>query len=420
MSQSTQQVIDLTEDRSSPVAAHIIPPTFTHSEGQRVAQRPPRFDRDIISIDDQEDEAVDLREDSPEIQFLTSRPRSRSLSTARQARNQSSLRQRRHTPATRSPIRPQVSLRITGTPVEARGQQNAGWLFHPFAARVNTHTARSYEEEQLVEWENIPGSNFDLPARLDYLQAGFDLDEPARRQPQPRLPTYNAPSPAQEGFTRTPKEDDVLVCPNCDDELGLGDDEIKRQVWVVKACGHVCTTSSSRLFKLISMLGLLWRVCKEQVYQQEISPLVYVKKDQTILEMRRRGLWEECFASEKCHSGIHVIKNLLCMRGCVFYQSVFSTAKGVGPASRARIVQYSELILQRFRHDTLHCIKSGARDDNIPTITMATYNKFLDEWYGQAHSGADELELGTQEQPQKDKLYPKYTSDHYCKTLCTY
>lgn len=239
MSQSAQQVIDLTEDGSSPVAAQIVPPTFTHSEGQRGAQRPPRFDRDIISIDDQEDEAVDLREESPEIQFLTSRPRSRSLSTTRHPRHQSTLRQRRHTPAARSPVRrPQVSLRITGAPVEAHGHQNAGWLFHPFAARVNTNPPRTHEDE-LVEWENFPGGNFELPAHLDYFAPAFDLEHPTRRQPQSRLPTYDPPAPAQEGFTRTPNEDDVLVCPNCDDELGLGDDEVKRQVWVVKACGHV-------------------------------------------------------------------------------------------------------------------------------------------------------------------------------------
>lgn len=241
MSQSAQQVIDLTEDGSSPVAAHIVPPTFTQPEGYRGAQRPPRFDRDIISIDDQEDETVDLREESPEIQFLTSRPRSRSLSITRHARHRSTLGQRRHTPAARSPVRrPQVSLRITGAPVEAHGHHNAGWLFHPFAARVNANTPRTHEDE-LVEWEreNFPGGNFELPAQLDYFAPGFNLENPTRRQPQARMPTYDPPAPAQEGFTRTPSEDDVLVCPNCDDQLGLGDDEVKRQVWVVKACGHV-------------------------------------------------------------------------------------------------------------------------------------------------------------------------------------
>lgn len=258
----SQQVIDLTEDRSSPVTGRVVPPTFSHSERQRGAQRPPRFDRDIIRIDDQEDEAVDLREDSPEIQFLTSRPRSPSLSTTQHARHQSSLRQRRHTPAIRSPVRrPQVSLRITGAPVEAHGHQNAGWLSLPFAAPGHANTPRTHEDE-LLEWD-FPAANFEVPAHLNYFATAFDLEQPARRQPQPRVPTYDPPAAAQEGYTRTPKEDDVLVCPNCDDELGLGDDEVKRQVWVVKACGHVCFIYSSTLLKLTFISGLLWRVCKE-------------------------------------------------------------------------------------------------------------------------------------------------------------
>ena len=254
----SQQVIDLTEDRSSLVTSRVVPPTFSHSEGQRGAQRSPR---DIISIDDQEDEAVDLREDSPEIQFLTSRPRSRSLSTTQHARHQSSLRQRRHTPAIRSPVRRPQVLRITGAPVQAHGHQNAGWLSLPFGAPVHANTPRTHEEE-LLGWD-FPAGNFEAPAHLNYSATAFDLEQPARRPPKPRVPTYDPPAAAQEGYTRTPKEDDVVVCPNCDDELGLGDDEVKRQVWVVKACGHVCPIYSSTLLQLSFISGLLWRVCKE-------------------------------------------------------------------------------------------------------------------------------------------------------------
>ena len=379
MSQSTQQVIDLTEDRSSPVAAHVVSSTFSHLEGQRAAQRPPRFDRDIISIDDQEDEAVDLREDSPEIQFLTSRPRSPSLSTTRHARNQSLVRQRRHTPATRSPVRrPQVSLRITGAPVEAHGHSNAGWLLQPLMAHMNANMPLTHEDE-LVEWE-IPGGNFE-PPHLDYHVPAFDLEQPARRQPQPRLPTYDPPAAAPEGFTRTPKEDDVLVCPNCDDELGLGDDEVKRQVWVVKACGHVRVIIPSTLHKLILYSGLLWRVCKEQIYQQENFTLGNVKTDQTVLKMRCGRLWEERFASEKRHPGVHVIERLLCVRYYVSCMSAFSTAIGVGPASRSRITQHSNLIPG---------IASIGRRKTM-MAPMATCNKrvFRGARYGQKWSNLD-------------------------------
>ncbi|PYH40198.1 putative RING finger domain protein [Aspergillus saccharolyticus JOP 1030-1] len=60
-----------------------------------------------------------------------------------------------------------------------------------------------------------------------------------RRAPQRPPPNaYKPPSPPPAGFTRTLEEDDVVVCPNCDGELGVGD-EIRQQIWVAKHCGHV-------------------------------------------------------------------------------------------------------------------------------------------------------------------------------------
>ena len=54
------------------------------------------------------------------------------------------------------------------------------------------------------------------------------------------------------------------------------------------------------------------------------------------------------------------MKRLSCVRLCVLYQSAISTAIstaiGVGPAFRAKIVWPSSLMLQRFYHDTRHCI----------------------------------------------------------------
>jgi hypothetical protein len=54
---------------------------------------------------------------------------------------------------------------------------------------------------------------------------------------------YKAPSPAPEGFTRSIQEDDIAICPNCNEELGTGDD-IKQQIWVAKQCGHVSITAA--------------------------------------------------------------------------------------------------------------------------------------------------------------------------------
>jgi hypothetical protein len=76
-----------------------------------------------------------------------------------------------------------------------------------------------------------------LRVHLDFNVAGFDmgLNEPAR----PATPKYEAPPPAEKGFTRSPEEDEEVVCPNCGDELAVSEDETKAQVWVIKTCGHV-------------------------------------------------------------------------------------------------------------------------------------------------------------------------------------
>ncbi|MBE7179852.1 MAG: hypothetical protein INR71_01370, partial [Terriglobus roseus] len=80
-----------------------------------------------------------------------------------------------------------------------------------------------------------------MPVELDFEAIGFDMGivggnaQAAAPAPAP----YEAPPPAPDGFTRSPREGDVLVCPNCGDELGEGKTDRKKQMWVVKKCGHV-------------------------------------------------------------------------------------------------------------------------------------------------------------------------------------
>lgn len=71
---------------------------------------------------------------------------------------------------------------------------------------------------------------------MDYDEVAFDLGMGGNR---PASPEYKAPEEAKEGFTRSPREEDEIVCPNCGDELAVGDGDLKQQVWVVKSCGHV-------------------------------------------------------------------------------------------------------------------------------------------------------------------------------------
>ncbi|KAF2452632.1 hypothetical protein BDY21DRAFT_156799 [Lineolata rhizophorae] len=96
----------------------------------------------------------------------------------------------------------------------------------------------------------IPDLNFEM-IDINFNWNGNDRD----REP----PTYEAPEKAPAGFTRSPKEDEYLECPNCGDELNTGDSEVKKQVWVVKACGHVycgeCAKYRSSTWKKKAMDG---------------------------------------------------------------------------------------------------------------------------------------------------------------------
>ncbi|KAH7342805.1 hypothetical protein BKA65DRAFT_478677 [Rhexocercosporidium sp. MPI-PUGE-AT-0058] len=85
-----------------------------------------------------------------------------------------------------------------------------------------------------------------MPHALDYQHVAF-------ADPKPE---HIPPPPARSGFTRSPKEDLVLVCPSCEEEL-IQNNEIEEPLvkksgkaptkkereehpfWVVKDCGHV-------------------------------------------------------------------------------------------------------------------------------------------------------------------------------------
>jgi hypothetical protein len=77
-----------------------------------------------------------------------------------------------------------------------------------------------------------------VPPIMDFDAVAFDLGARVRVV-DPPPPTYEAPPKAQEGFTRSPEEEGELVCPNCGEELCVDGDDVKRQVWIVKGCGHV-------------------------------------------------------------------------------------------------------------------------------------------------------------------------------------
>jgi hypothetical protein len=123
--------------------------------------------------------------------------------------------------------------------------------------------ARNLEED----FDGIP---------LDYAQPAFPLggiieggvgsSTPDRRP----SPPYKPPPAAAEGFTRKIEEDDEVVCVNCGDELGAGEGEVKRQVWVAKQCGHVCHCRDliDDILANMAVTGILRRVRDEQIDNQ--------------------------------------------------------------------------------------------------------------------------------------------------------
>jgi len=80
---------------------------------------------------------------------------------------------------------------------------------------------------------------FSLP-NIDYTISSFDLGiDPPDRTESTSPASYSAPEAATEGFTRSPQDDDILICPKCHDVLCEGNTDLKKQVWAVKSCGHV-------------------------------------------------------------------------------------------------------------------------------------------------------------------------------------
>ncbi|KAH8705344.1 hypothetical protein BGW36DRAFT_367397 [Talaromyces proteolyticus] len=219
----TEDVIDLTNEPDSPPSHPSRPlPSRTqslHTHRPR-HHRPPRFGRnimaDIVDLDDEADQAIDIDPpSSPEVQFV--RATVRPPSTPRRLLDVLNLRNAQAgymSPHAREAFRQEIALRTRSM---GRGRTSYQPTF----------------EDLLFTGDMSP--NIDLTVDLDYQAPGFHIHEPTPPTPPP---SYKPPSPVPEGFTRTVTDDDVVICPNCDHELGTGEG-LEQQVWVAKPCGHV-------------------------------------------------------------------------------------------------------------------------------------------------------------------------------------
>jgi hypothetical protein len=122
-------------------------------------------------------------------------------------------------------------------------EEHAQWIARAVGHQHRGHPPQRRLPDLIVQAPNLEedfeGITFDYAqpafALGGALEAGVGSSTPDRRP----SPPYKPPPAAAEGFTRKIEEEDEVVCVSCGDELGAGEDEVKRQVWVAKQCGHV-------------------------------------------------------------------------------------------------------------------------------------------------------------------------------------
>lgn len=233
--QASRTLIDLTEDAEDgddvPLVRHHIsqrPPHLGRSDAQRLA--------DII----------DLTEDDAEIQITGARNRELPLPRPDVARPPPHL----HVPRRDSP---QILFGRLGTPNQPpnpnRVFPEAGG-FGVMLGAGGVHV-RIHDQGDIAHFIQRVQA---MPGQMDYRHPAF----------ADRKPDHVPPEPAKSGFTRSPKEDDTIICPSCEQELvhnnDLDEPVLKKSgkaptkkereehpFWVVKDCGHVSTSLPSLL-----------------------------------------------------------------------------------------------------------------------------------------------------------------------------
>lgn len=264
-------VIDLTsEDEPSHATTPIAPPMQLAR-----ASRPPRFAREIIDLSDDTPPhppadlaAQNPTPSSPEVEFVSSRtiPGRRPPAPAvdltdddfdfdllvaadfgvRHGINRAppgdggyGTRSRRNSPLRRRLVhilgeRTSVQNQQRQRQRERRDQRDTQG--RPASRAPYIQRLIGADLDGMFDLNGPPLANFFGPGLMNYNTVGFDMGFERESTPA----TYEAPPKAPPGFTRSPEEDDVLVCPNCDAELCVGPEGgEKRQVWIIKACGHV-------------------------------------------------------------------------------------------------------------------------------------------------------------------------------------
>lgn len=236
--ETNDDIIDLTDESYSPPR-----PTFLRinelrqDHGLRPAQ-------DIINLDDVEYVGGSRDNASPDIEHLYTRQRSSTASVHASAPDPE-----RPTSRPRMAETPPISVRQNTVhigPWSRLAQHISTIRAFPGTRRIVPNTqprsipnltfhVNTPDHGPLEAMGGLGPLGFRVP-EMNFEATAFPV---GRDRPQRSLSTYSPPPEPRTGFTRCPTEDATLVCPNCGEELGAGEDDLKRQVWVVKSCGHV-------------------------------------------------------------------------------------------------------------------------------------------------------------------------------------
>ena len=236
--QASQTIIDLTEEPEEP-SAHL----RNHREQSR-SQRPPQLGRsDSLGFG----ELIDLTEDNGEEDIIIIGGRELPRENAPRNRRLNSLALRREeSPSLFMPLLPGPPRnihRLFAAPApDAVGLARVA-MERTFHAIQGNHPL-AFDLDVLDRFQLLPAQA--MPGAMDYRNQAF-----AEQKPE-----HVPPKPAKEGFTRSPTEDDTIICPSCEEELVHNKDDEEPVVkkggkpptkkereehpfWVVKECGHV-------------------------------------------------------------------------------------------------------------------------------------------------------------------------------------
>ncbi|KAJ6081345.1 hypothetical protein N7499_006219 [Penicillium canescens] len=222
-SSNDPEVVDLTRESESPPQSRSVDLTLPSPTQPRTSLRfpqdilhiPQTNAHDVIDVDaEPTSDPAGASSSSPDVQFVGATTRPRPLE-----------------PRPYNDIWSHMS-RLSGRSEAAERRPTRNWY----------NRSRWAEEE---EFRPMSIGDF-LPVGLDYGLTGFPINPSLDAQrPQEgstrsssREESYKSPEPAPKGFTRTISDYDVAICPNCHEELGVGEGS-KGQIYVSRKCGHV-------------------------------------------------------------------------------------------------------------------------------------------------------------------------------------